>query len=86
MTNQADAFSIVGSLTALNGLENYNSSMLFGEPTKRARLGEHPDLNSQPQAHTDISASIYWDTEELEHGEFDTVKAYASYMHNQKKE
>ena len=35
--NQADAFSILGSLTALNALEDYNPSMLFGEPTKRAR-------------------------------------------------
>jgi len=35
--------------------------------------------------HTDISVSIDCDTEELEHSEFDTVKAYTTYSQNNKR-
>jgi len=51
----ADAFPITGSLTAWNGIEDYNTRMLCGEPTITPRLKDIPIRIPQPQPDTPIS-------------------------------
>jgi len=53
----ADAFPIVGSLTQWNGIEDYNTRMLCGEPTIAPRLKDIPIRIPQPQP--DVPISIY---------------------------
>ena len=53
----ADAFPIVGSLTQWNGIEDYNTRMLCGEPTITPRLKDIPIRIPQPQP--DVPISIY---------------------------
>ena len=53
----ADAFPIVGSLTQWNGIEDYNTRMLCGEPTIAPRLKDIPIRIPQPQP--DVPVSIY---------------------------
>lgn len=53
----ADAFPICGSLTHWNGIEDYNTRMLCGEPTIAPRLKDIPIRIPQPQA--DVPISIY---------------------------
>ena len=53
----ADAFPIVGSLTQWNGIEDYNTRMLCGEPTITPRLKDIPIRIPQPQP--DVPVSIY---------------------------
>ena len=51
----ADAFPIIGSLTAWDGIEDYNTRMLCGEPTITPRLKDIPIRIPQPQPDTPIS-------------------------------
>lgn len=53
----ADAFPIVGSLTKWDGIEDYNTRMLCGEPTITPRLKDIPIRIPQPQP--DVPVSIY---------------------------
>jgi len=53
----ADAFPIMGSLTGWNGIEDYNTRMLCGEPTITPRLKDIPIRIPQPQP--DVPISIY---------------------------
>ncbi|NND18980.1 MAG: phytanoyl-CoA dioxygenase family protein [Silicimonas sp.] len=53
----ADAFPIMGSMTQWNGIEDYNSRMLCGEPTLTPRLKDIPIRIPQPQP--DVPISIY---------------------------
>jgi len=53
----ADAFPIIGSLTQWNGIEDYNTRMLCGEPTLTPRLKDIPIRIPQPQP--DVPISIY---------------------------
>ena len=53
----ADAFPINGSLTQWNGIEDYNTRMLCGEPTISPRLKDIPIRIPQPQP--DVPVSIY---------------------------
>lgn len=51
----ADAFPIMGSMTKWDGLEDYNTRMLCGEPTITPRLKDIPIRIPQPQPDTPIS-------------------------------
>ncbi len=51
----ADAFPINGSLTQWNGIEDYNTRMLCGEPTIAPRLKDIPIRIPQPQPDTPVS-------------------------------
>jgi ectoine hydroxylase-related dioxygenase (phytanoyl-CoA dioxygenase family) len=53
----ADAFPIVGALTKWDGIEDYNTRMLCGEPTITPRLKDIPIRIPQPQP--DVPISIY---------------------------
>jgi ectoine hydroxylase-related dioxygenase (phytanoyl-CoA dioxygenase family) len=53
----ADAFPINGSLTSWDGIEDYNTRMLCGEPTLTPRLKDIPIRIPQPQP--DVPMSIY---------------------------
>ena len=45
----ADAFPVMGSMTTFNSIEQYDSLMLCGEPTKQPRLANIPLRIPQPQ-------------------------------------
>ncbi len=53
----ADAFPIMGSLTAWSGLEDYNTRLLCGQSTITPRLKDIPIRIPQPQP--DVPISIY---------------------------
>lgn len=53
----ADAFPIMGSMTAFPSIEDYDSRMLCGEPTKTPRLKDIPVRIPQPQP--ERNKSIY---------------------------
>ena len=53
----ADAFPIMGSMTKWEGIEEYDTRMLCGEPTLEPRLKEIPIRIPQPQP--DAAGSIY---------------------------
>ncbi len=53
----ADAFPIMGSMTKWDGIEDYNTRMLCGEPTIEPRLKDIPIRIPQPQP--DVPISIY---------------------------
>lgn len=53
----ADAFPIMGSMTKWDGIEDYNTRMLCGEPTLQPRLKDIPTRIPQPQP--DVPISIY---------------------------
>ncbi len=53
----ADAFPIMGSLTKWDGIEDYDTRMLCGEPTLTPRLKDIPIRIPQPQP--DVPVSIY---------------------------
>ena len=53
----ADAFPVFGSLTKWDGIEDYNTRMLCGEPTLTPRLKDIPIRIPQPQP--DVPISIY---------------------------
>jgi len=66
----ADAFPIVGSLTKWDGLEDYNTRLLCGEPTITPRLKDIPIRIPQPQP--DVPISIYEIQKGLKRSGFDT--------------
>lgn len=51
----ADAFPIMGSMTMWDGIEDYNTRMLCGEPTLTPRLKDIPIRIPQPQPNVPIS-------------------------------
>ncbi len=53
----ADAFPVMGGMTRFDGIEDYNSRMLCGEPTLQPRLASVPVRIPQPQP--DENRSIY---------------------------
>ena len=53
----ADAFPIMGSMTKWDGIEDYDTRMLCGTPTKNPRLKDIPVRIPQPQP--DVPISIY---------------------------
>ena len=53
----ADAFPIMGSMTKWNGIEDYDSRILCGNPTLNPRLKDIPVRIPQPQP--DVPISIY---------------------------
>ena len=55
----ADAFPIAGSLTRWDGIEDYNTRMLCGQPTLTPRLKDIPIRIPQPQKQSDVPTSIY---------------------------
>lgn len=61
----ADAFPINGSLTKWDGIEDYNTRMLCGEPTITPRLKDIPIRIPQPQPDSDGPVSIYEIQKEL---------------------
>lgn len=67
----ADAFPIMGSMTKWNGIEDYNTRMLCGEPTLTPRLKDIPIRIPQPQP--DVPISIYEIQKGLKSRAFETV-------------
>ncbi|MEM8730081.1 MAG: phytanoyl-CoA dioxygenase family protein [Pseudomonadota bacterium] len=67
----ADAFPIFGSMTPWDGIEDYNSRMLCGEPTLTPRLKDIPIRIPQPQPKT--PGSIYEIQRGLQARSFDTI-------------
>ncbi len=53
----ADAFPVMGAMTRFDSLEQYDSLMLCGEPTKQPRLADVPIRIPQPQPRK--AGSIY---------------------------
>lgn len=68
----ADAFPIMGSMTKWDGLEDYNTRMLCGEPTIAPRLKDIPIRIPQPQP--DVPISIYEIQRGLKKRAFDTFE------------
>ena len=69
----ADAFPIMGSMTKWDGIEDYNTRMLCGEPTIQPRLKDIPIRIPQPQP--DVPISIYEIQKGMKARAFETVKA-----------
>ena len=68
----ADAFPIMGSMTKWDGIEDYNTRMLCGEPTLTPRLKDIPIRIPQPQP--DVPISIYEIQKGLSSRTFDTIE------------
>ncbi|WP_227269998.1 phytanoyl-CoA dioxygenase family protein [Roseobacter weihaiensis] len=68
----ADAFPIVGSMTRWDGIEDYDTRMLCGQPTKNPRLKDIPVRIPQPQP--DVPISIYEIQKGMKKRAFDTAK------------
>ena len=68
----ADAFPIMGSMTRWDGIEDYNSRMLCGDPTLQPRLKDIPIRIPQPQPNVPIS--IYEIQKGLRKRAFDTIE------------
>ncbi len=68
----ADAFPIMGSMTKWDGIEDYNTRMLCGEPTLNPRLKDIPVRIPQPQP--DVPISIYEIQKGLKTRAFETIK------------
>ncbi|MGX9357420.1 phytanoyl-CoA dioxygenase family protein [Roseobacteraceae bacterium S113] len=68
----ADAFPIMGSMTKWDGIEDYNTRMLCGEPTLTPRLKDIPIRIPQPQP--DVPISIYEIQKGLAKRAFDTIE------------
>lgn len=68
----ADAFPLMGSMTKWDGIEDYNTRMLCGEPTLNPRLKDIPVRIPQPQP--DAPISIYEIQKGLTDRAFETVK------------
>ncbi len=68
----ADAFPIMGSMTRWEGIEDYDSRMLCGKPTKNPRLKDIPVRVPQPQP--DVPVSIYEIQKGMKKRAFDTIK------------
>ncbi len=67
----ADAFPIMGSMTKWDGIEDYNTRMLCGEPTLNPRLKDIPVRIPQPQP--DVPISIYEIQKGLKTRAFETI-------------
>jgi ectoine hydroxylase-related dioxygenase (phytanoyl-CoA dioxygenase family) len=67
----ADAFPIMGSMTKWDGIEDYNTRMLCGEPTVTPRLKDIPIRIPQPQP--DVPISIYEIQKGLKDRAFKTI-------------
>ena len=67
----ADAFPIMGSMTKWDGIEDYNTRMLCGEPTLTPRLKDIPIRVPQPQP--DVPISIYEIQKGLKSRSFETI-------------
>lgn len=67
----ADAFPIVGSLTRWDGIEDYNTRLLCGEPTLTPRLQDIPIRIPQPQP--DVPISIFEIQKGLTRSGFETA-------------
>ena len=67
----ADAFPIMGSMTKWDGIEDYNTRMLCGEPTLTPRLKDIPIRVPQPQP--DVPISIYESQKGLKSRSFETI-------------
>lgn len=68
----ADAFPIMGSMTKWDGIEDYDTRMLCGEPTLNPRLKDIPVRIPQPQP--DVPISIYEIQKGLKTRAFETIK------------
>ncbi|MCG6885107.1 MAG: phytanoyl-CoA dioxygenase family protein [Silicimonas sp.] len=68
----ADAFPIMGSMTKWDGIEDYNTRLLCGEPTLNPRLKDIPVRIPQPQP--DVPISIYEIQKGLTKRAFGTIK------------
>jgi len=68
----ADAFPIMGSMTMWDGIEDYNSRMLCGNPTITPRLKDIPIRIPQPQP--DVPISIYEIQKGLKSRTFNTIE------------
>ncbi|MEP4766306.1 MAG: phytanoyl-CoA dioxygenase family protein [Roseibium sp.] len=68
----ADAFPIMGSMTKWDGIEEYNTRMLCGEPTIEPRLKDIPIRIPQPQP--DVPISIYEIQKGLKKRAFETCE------------
>ena len=68
----ADAFPIMGSMTHWDGIEDYNTRMLCGEPTLHPRLKDIPVRIPQPQPNVPIS--IYEIQKGLKNRAFEAIK------------
>ena len=69
----ADAFPIMGSMTKWEGIEDYDSRMLCGEPTIEPRLHDIPVRIPQPQPN--VAISIYEIQKGMQARAFETVGA-----------
>ena len=67
----ADAFPIMGSMTKWDGIEDYNTRMLCGQPTVTPRLKDIPIRIPQPQP--DVPISIYEIQKGLKDRAFKTI-------------
>ena len=67
----ADAFPVMGGMTRFEGIEDYNSRMLCGEPTLEPRVESVPVRIPQPQP--EENKSIYEIQSRLKNRAFDTV-------------
>ena len=67
----ADAFPVMGSMTRWDGIEDYNTRMLCGEPTLEPRLKDIPIRIPQPQP--DVPISIYEIQKGLKTRAFETI-------------
>ena len=72
----ADAFPIMGSMTRWDGIEDYDTRMLCGQPTKNPRLKNIPVRIPQPQP--DVPISIYEIQKGMKKRAFDTIKQETS--------
>jgi len=68
----ADAFPIMGSMTKWDGIEDYDTRMLCGTPTKNPRLKDIPVRIPQPQP--DVPISIYEIQKGMKKRAFETIK------------
>ena len=68
----ADAFPIMGSMTKWDGIEDYNTRLLCGEPTLNPRLKDIPVRIPQPQP--DVPISIYEIQKGLKKRAFGTIE------------
>lgn len=67
----ADAFPIMGGTTRFEGIEDYNTRMLCGEPTLQPRL-ENVSMRI-PQPQPDLNRSIYETQGRLKNRAFDRI-------------
>jgi hypothetical protein len=67
----ADASPVMGAMTRFDGIEDYDSRMLCGQPTLEPRLENVPVRIPQPQP--DENRSIYEIQSRVKHRALDTA-------------